>query len=278
MHDGGHRKMKASKKTFVTGEALEELYRMVHRRAFVHPDPLEFLYEYSELPDREIVGLVASSLAYGKVGQILQSISLVLNRMKPSPSHFLINSSWDEMKCTFSDFRHRFTTGGDITWLLRGAKRIIEDYGSLHQCFASGLRDQDDTVIPALTAFVKVFQEQLPGCRVGFFPTPRSGSACKRLHLFLRWMVRRDEVDPGGWDLVPASKLIVPLDTHMHRMGLALGLTTRKQADLQTATEITSAFRKVAPHDPVRYDFALTRLGIRNDLNPQEFFAACGIA
>jgi len=88
-------------------------------------------------------------------------------------------------------------------------------------------------------------------------------------------MVRSDDVDPGGWSHVPRSKLIVPVDVHMHRLSLKLGLTSRKQADLKTALEITSAFRAIEPHDPVKYDFALTRLGIRKDLCPDDFFARC---
>jgi len=123
-------------------------------------------------------------------------------------------------------------------------------------------RPEDDTVIPALEGFAKAF---FPSGSPFLIPAPSKGSACKRLNLFLRWMVRQDEVDPGGWDLIPPSKLVVPLDTHMHRIGLLLSFTNRKQADLQTALEITDAFRKVAPHDPVKYDFVLTRLGIWSD-------------
>ncbi|MBW2545477.1 MAG: TIGR02757 family protein, partial [Deltaproteobacteria bacterium] len=99
-------------------------------------------------------------------------------------------------------------------------------------------------------------------------PLPAKGSACKRLNLFLRWMVRRDDVDPGGWDDIPPSKLVIPLDTHMHRICLAFGFTKRKQADMKTALEITDSFRAIVPDDPVRYDFALTRLGIRKDAAP----------
>ena len=153
--------------------------------------------------------------------------------------------------------------------MLFSAKRVIERYGSLQACFAAGLNG-DDTVLPALSSFTKELALS-GGLSNGLLPSPAGGSACKRLNLFLRWMVRRDDVDPGGWDGVPASKLIVPLDTHMHRIGLALGLTGRRQADLRTAAEITAAFRAIAPDDPVRYDFALTRLGIRDDLDLSAF-------
>jgi uncharacterized protein (TIGR02757 family) len=93
-------------------------------------------------------------------------------------------------------------------------------------------------------------------------PLPERGSACKRLNLFLRWMVRRDEVDPGGWRRIPRSALVIPMDVHMHRIAVAFGLTTRRQADMRAAREVTEAFRVVSPEDPTRYDFALTRQGI----------------
>ncbi|MCP4693017.1 MAG: DUF2400 domain-containing protein, partial [Desulfobacterales bacterium] len=105
---------------------------------------------------------------------------------------------------------------------------------------------------------------------------PEKGSACKRMNLFLRWMVREDAVDPGGWEGVPASSLIIPLDTHMHRIGLGLNFTKRKQANMRTALEITEAFKALYPDDPVKFDFALTRLGIRDDLDPGEFLASRG--
>ncbi|MGA1789864.1 MAG: TIGR02757 family protein [bacterium] len=240
---------------------LEALYRTHNRRENVHPDPLEFLYHYENLSDREIVGLIASSLAYGRVEQILKSVSTVLERM-PEPYYFLNSSSLKSLRLTFRDFKHRFTTGEDLSIMLFGAKRIIQEYGSLYECFRTGLNDEDGSVFPALGLFTR----RLMGsdlCRKNtLIPSPFKGSACKRMNLFLRWMVREDDVDPGGWERVPASKLIVPLDTHLHRISLALHMTERRQADIKTAREITCAFRRITPDDPVRYDFTLTRLGI----------------
>ncbi len=250
-------------------ERLEALYSLYNRRCYVHPDPLEFLYDFQDPLDVEVVGFIASSLAYGNVKQILRSVSLVLSKMGPSPSDFLLSSPLNRIANTFSDFKHRFTAGEDLARLLWGVRRVIEIHGSLQKCFMSRLRHDDGTVIPALSAFVKdIFPE---GCDF-LIPTPGKGSACKRLNLFLRWMVRRDDVDPGGWDGVPPSKLLVPLDTHMHRIAMTLGLTKRKQADLRTAIEITEAFREVSPRDPVRYDFVLTRFGIRKDLDRAALF------
>ena len=253
---------------------LDALYARYNRREFVHPDPLEFLYDYEDVRDREIVGLVASSLAYGRVAQILKSISSILKRM-PSPSEFLRHTSRESLFTIFKDFKHRFTTGEELSAMLFGIKCVIDRHGSLYTCFATYLNDDDETIFPALSAFARELATAANGRRNSLLPSPAKGSACKRLHLFLRWMVRRDDVDPGGWDNIPTSKLIVPLDTHMYRICRALKLTQRKQADACTAAEITTAFRAIASADPVKYDFALTRLGIRAETDLRAFLKQC---
>jgi len=254
----------------ISKETLDELYERYNRREFVHPDPLEFLYNYKDVRDREIVGLVASSLAYGRVAQILKSVSSVFEHM-PFPSRFLRHASRESLLKIFEGFKHRFTTGEDLAMMLFGIKRVIERYGSLHACFTAYLTDDHDTILPALSGFVKELTVESNGRRNSLLPSPATGSACKRLNLFLRWMVRQDEVDPGGWDNIPASMLIIPLDTHMYRICRALKLTERKQADMRAATEITATFRTIVSEDPVKYDFALTRLGIRKDTDLDAF-------
>ena len=241
---------------------LDELYDTYNRREFVHPDPLEFLYWYPDVNDREVAGLVASALAYGRVAQIMESVECALEVMAPSPARFVDRMPLVTLLEAFKGFRHRFTTGAELAALLFGAGLVRLRHGSLGRCFRAGL---GDNVLPALSIFVSELSEAAGGPLNHLLPSPARGSACKRLNLFLRWMVRHDEVDPGGWQGVSASKLIIPLDTHMHRIGLALGLTERKRADLRAAAEVTAAFRTIAPKDPVRYDFALTRLGIRSE-------------
>lgn len=250
-------------------ERLDALFERYHRRDLVHPDPLVFLYDYADLKDREVVALLASSLAYGRVSQIMKSVSSVLDRMGSSPFLFVTGSSSREIRSAFRRFRHRFTSGEDLFHLLWGLRGAVERYGSLQECFFAGLGHDDQTILPALARFVSSLYPP-GGCRKGFLPSPQEGSACKRWHLFLRWMVREDEVDPGGWRRISPSKLIVPLDTHMHRIGQELRLTTRKQADQRTALEITRAFSEIIPEDPVRYDFVLTRFGIRKDMDMRE--------
>ncbi len=257
----------------VDKKKLDELYRNYNRREYVHPDPLEFLYAYKNLADREIAGLIASCLAYGRVNQILKSASQVFKKMGASPSLFLKKATVESLRQAFSGFSHRFATGEALSMLLMGTKIVIERYGSLYKCFLCGFNRRHETVLPALVFFAQ--QIKAGGiCRPGhLLPCPEKGSACKRLNLFLRWMVRNDEVDPGGWADVPGSKLIIPLDTHMHRIGIRLGLTSRNQADMCTALEITASFRKIVPDDPVRYDFSLTRLGIRKDADLETFLS-----
>lgn len=249
--------------TKTISERLEGLYRSYNRREFVAPDPLEFLYAYEDPADREIAGLVASSLAYGRVLQANGSIAKVMNKMGPSPSRFVRDASSESLCGAFAGFRHRFTTGDEMAAMLLGVRHAVMQYGSLHACFGHFFgKSRRETVLDALALFVEELSGRFPGCRRSLLPSPPKGSSCKRLHLFLRWMVRRDDIDPGGWDDVPASALIVPLDTHMHRVCLGLGLTGRRQADMKTALEITDAFRGMVPDDPVRYDFILTRPGI----------------
>jgi uncharacterized protein (TIGR02757 family) len=253
----------------IHADRLRRLYATYNRREFVHPDPLEVLYDYDDLSDRELVGLVASALAYGGVRQILKSVRSVLERMEP-PRLFLKRATRESLLAQFGGFKHRFTTGEELATMLFGMKQVVEQYGSLESCFLQGLSAEEETILPALVAFVREVSAVFEGRPRSLLPSPIAGSACKRLNLFLRWMVRHDDVDPGGWDRVPASKLIVPVDVHMHRISLRLGLTARKQANLRAACEITAAFRAIEPEDPVRYDFALTRLGIREELDLEE--------
>jgi len=251
-------------------EKLEDLYERYNRREFVQPDPLQFLYNYKDIRDREIVGLTTSSLAYGNVKQILKSNSIALDRLTNSPYKFLMRTSDREIKKRFHDFKHRFTTGANFADLLIGTKDIIKQFGSLKNCFLTGLKKTHATIIPALELFVRHLSLKRRGTDTHLLPTPQKGSSCKRLNLFLRWMVRKDDVDPGGWNRVPQSKLIIPLDTHMYKISRALGLTKRKQPNLRTSLEITAAFAKISPEDPTKYDFCLTRFGIRDDLNLHE--------
>jgi len=264
-------KCERSMKVVFSRSFMESLYWRYNRRDCIHPDPLEFVHRYRSPMDREIVGLVAACLAYGRVRQILASVSRVLERMGPSPSRFLLDHSLDRIHFLFGSFKHRFTTGAELAALLGSMREMLLRFGSLETCFLAGCSPGDATVFPALESFAHRLRCACPGGLEGMLlPRPVKGSACKRLHLFLRWMVREDDVDLGIWKRVDPSRLLIPLDTHMFRIAGALGLTARRQADLRAALEITDAFRTISPEDPVKYDFALTRLGIRDGVDIRE--------
>lgn len=245
---------------------LDKIYLKYDHRKYVHPDPLEFLYDYKEAGDREVIGLIASSLAYGRVSQILKSVSKVLKVLGPSPRAFLMDPSFNKKTGIFSDFKHRFTTGPEVLGLLLKISEVLKKYGSMNSCFLEGYSKNDATVIPAMLNFIKKFDSVSPVYCGTLIPSYTGNSAFKRLNLYLRWMVRKDNVDPGGWKNIPTSKLIVPLDTHMHSISKLLGFTKRKQADMKAAIEITGSFSKIDDDDPVKYDFGLTRLGMNRSI------------
>ncbi len=246
-------------RTTLNRQDLQRLYRKYNRASYLFSDPVLLVHDYASAADREVAGLVAATLAYGRVGQILKSVQAVLSIMG-GPAAFAREASLAEATRVFQGFRHRFTSGEEVASLVYGAGRLLAEHGSLGLFFKTVSNRRDETVLPALTAFAHALRSF--GECGSLVSDPAKGSACKRLNLYLRWMIRKDEVDPGGWRGVSRSKLIVPLDTHMHRVGLSQGWTTRKNADMRTALEITAALRLMAPRDPIRYDFALTRSGI----------------
>lgn len=254
--------------------ALECLYRAYNVPEFLHPDPVEIVRRYRSLREREVVAFVAASLAYGRATLIQKSLTEVLAVLGGSPASFLKEVGASFLRERFSGFRHRFTDGAELTDLLAALGSILRERESLEAAFAEGLRRGERSPRP-LASFVALLRSKMACPSSSLLADPDRGSACKRLHLFLKWMVRVDAVDPGGWSVLAPSALVVPVDTHMHRIGLALGLTERGQADIRTALEMTEAFALVRPDDPARYDFALTRFGIRSDLDMESLLAFC---
>ena len=253
--------------------ALKRLYATMDER-YLRSDPLEYVRRYKTRSDIEVVGFVASALAYGNVRGIRNSIETVLWRMQPGPHKFIMQTPPAKMLETFGDFKHRFNSGRDVACMLYFLRQAFEKHKSLENLFAAHYNSKDTDIGPALTCFVEEMLsydhapfyrgKNLPkGAGVRrFFSSPKDGSACKRLNLFLRWMIRSDKLDLGVWKKIPASKLILPLDTHNMRVSQRLGLTRRKTANWKTAAEITAVFRTIDPRDPVKFDFSLARPGI----------------
>jgi uncharacterized protein (TIGR02757 family) len=242
----------------------------------IAPDPLEFPHAYADPADREVAAFVAAALAYGNVKQIKASVAGALGRMGPSPAAFVRGFEPARDAAAFDGFVHRFNVGEDLAALCLVLRRLAEGHGSLESAFLAG----DDPAAPDVGAALAAFSaaalaldpwplyagaRRVPaaaGVRF-FFPSPADGSACKRLNLFLRWVVRpADGVDLGLWRRVSPARLVVPLDTHVARIARYIGLTERAQPSWRMAVEITGRLRRLDPDDPVRYDFAICRLGI----------------
>lgn len=251
-------------------EYLESLYAKYERPDLISPDPLQFV-KFDDVLDREISALIASSLAYGRVAMILRSVGFVLSKLGTSPRKAVESGNLSGWQTQFRGFKHRFTDGDDIAYLLNGIQHVLNEFGTMEQCIIH-YRKKTGNLIGGLDGLVRELSQ---GRKNTLLTLPSKGSACKRHFLMLRWLVRNDSVDPGGWDGLSPSELIIPLDVHMYQICSSLGFTHRKSADLKTAMEITSVFSAMCPEDPVRYDFVLTRFGIRDDMRQSELIDNC---
>ena len=257
------------KRPIIIKNVLEELYSRYNHRNLIKPDPLQFVYQYVGQADMEIAGLLSAVLAYGRVEQIGKSLTRLFNLIGKSPFVFVKNFGKTQRK-QLQNFKYRFTTGDDISDLLALLKKILVENDSIEKFFLRGYSKTDKNIIPALSKFCDSLSDMYAAEHNGrtnsglkyLLASPSLGSVCKRLNLFLRWMVRDDDVDTGLWWSIDKSKLIVPVDVHMSRLCRILGFYDHKTVSLKTAIKITESFAEVEPGDPVKYDFALSRIGI----------------
>jgi uncharacterized protein (TIGR02757 family) len=253
---------------------LEKLYKKYNHRELIKPDPLQFVYQYDNPPDREIVAFLSAALAYGRVEQIQKSLANLFECMGNSPYDYVIGFGKAERK-KLNGFKYRFTTGQEISDLLTLFRKVLKQYSSIEEFFIQGCNPGDKNIIGGLSTFCNSLLNMYNSRNSGktswglkyLLVNPADGSACKRLNLFLRWMVRDDDVDTGLWNSVDKAKLIVPIDVHMGRLCGILGFHNKKTISLSTAIRITECFAEIEPADPVKYDFALSRIGIVENCN-----------
>jgi len=250
-------------------QILEKHYTAFDRTK-LEPDPLQFLHLFSEERDIELIGLIASIFAYGNVKQIENTLKKFLIVFDRKPYSFISNFSLSKDAKKISCIKHRFYNEDDVLKLFIILNKEIKKYKSIKQIFLQGCNISDENVKNGisnfsnhfLNSFLETFSEVSAGIKF-MFPLPEKGSACKRMNLFLRWMVRKDELDFGLWKEIPASKLVIPVDTHIARICKELHLTKRKNVCWQMAEEITWNLKKFDAEDPVKYDFAICHIGIR---------------
>ena len=241
-------------------------------------DPVQFVHRYDDPRDREVVGLISAVFAYGNVKSVLRTVDSALSYLGPSPARTIAAFDPRRDLRRLRGFYHRFNTSRDLAALFWIIRRTLEDYGSLESAFVSRLSASDSDVTDALESFCGILlgfghEEFYPRGelrrRIGvrfFFPAPSQGSACKRLNLYLRWMVRPDDgIDCGVWSGVAPRQLVIPLDTHIARISAYIGLTSMRSPGWRMALDITKSLRRLHSDDPLRYDFALCHLGIAGD-------------
>lgn len=247
----------------------EHAYERFHRPSYIAPDPLEVVREYDHPSDREVVGLIASSLALGRVNGIVTAVRGVVGRIEQrgtSPAAVVREASVRELGGLCAGFRYRFFDSEQLHGLLCGIRSVLRVHGSIESCFAAGIDDttHETRLFGGIASLVRWLVDGAGG-RLDesiLLSRPERGSACKRLLLYTRWMVRSDGVDPGGWNAIGPESLYYPVDAHVLRVARTLGISKRAQATRAVSRETTDWMRAISPEDPVRYDFCLTRPGI----------------
>ena len=242
---------------------LEAKYLQYNNPSFIECDPISIPHSFSETHDREISGFLIAAIAWGRRDLILRSGRLMLELMDNSPFEFIMSANENEL-LRFSRFVHRTFNGTDCIYFIRALRNIYSNYGSMEDVILQGINDYGSV------------KEGLSHLRLVFFSLPHSqrnekhfadvmgGAAGKRLNMFLRWMVRKDNlgVDFGIWKKIDPAVLYIPLDLHSGNTARRLGLLTRKMDDWKAVEELTEILREFDPADPVKYDFALFGLGV----------------
>ena len=271
-------------------QPLDRLCREFDWTLRVRQDAIQFPLRYGDPGDIELAGLFASCMAYGRVDLFGPWVDWTLTTMGESPARFVLGFDVEKHRKLFSGFGYRFNRERDLLAFCLAAQRLLVRHGSLKAFFLEGYSPEHPHVGPALEHFAAGFRAQdlsavFPRNRLSYgfkhwFPLPSTGGACKRLQLYLRWMVRREAPDFGIWSEVPPSALLMPVDTHIENMARSIGLTRRRSRNWRMVEEVTAELKRLDPDDPVRYDFALCHKRMSGQcLNRRdaEICAPCGL-
>jgi uncharacterized protein (TIGR02757 family) len=271
-------------------EPLEQLARACDYAARVERDAIRFPLRYPDPADREVVALLSACLAYGRVDLFSRALERALGAMGPAPARFVRGFEIERDAPAFAGFAYRFNRSRDLVAFCVATRDLLAVWGSLEACFMAGYAADDPHVGPALERFTRAFlgadlKRVFPRGRLSrgyrhFFPRPSTGGPCKRLHLFLRWMVRSDPPDMALWRQIPPAKLLIPVDTHVENMSRSIGLTRRRSRSWRMAVEITARLAALDPVDPVKYDFALCHKRMSGDCRDRPdpvVCAPCGL-
>lgn len=235
-------------------EKLNSFYEAYNHKKFIQYDPIKYVYGFEDKAEKELVALIVSSLSFGRVTEIFKAVDRLLDIVNHEPLTYVSALKIKPDRKLLS-FRYRFVTGQDVFKLLLSAKKILERYGSI------GAFARKKYITGQFLELADEMVEAFQGVNY-LIPSSLKNSPCKRLFMFFRWMVRNDNIDTGLWKFISPGELVVPLDTHIFRMSKELGFTSRRTASLTTALEITDSLRQFSEDDPVKYDWALSHIGI----------------
>jgi uncharacterized protein (TIGR02757 family) len=266
-------------------KTLDRFYKDFNFKERVKHDPIEFPHRYCDPDDIEVAAFISSCFAYGRVDLFKPVIESILKPGAKHPAEFISNFSLKKDSKHLKDISYRFNKEKDIICLIYIMSKALRKYRSLKGLFYSHFEFGHDDIRNALTGFIEfmtaidttpVYGKNIrpPGLKQ-LLPSPKTGSACKRMNLFLRWVVRKKDIDFGIWDRISPSKLIIPLDTHIARISRCLGLSSRKSPDWKMAKEITESLKNLDPRDPLKYDFALCHHGIARLCKGLKFSRIC---
>lgn len=266
-------------------KTLDRVYVEYDFAGRLQHDPLAIPRRYADPEDIEVAGFVSACFAYGRIDLFRQTITKILSPAGEHPFLFFKNFLLRKDRKYFQGISYRFNSEQDVLCFIYLLSRVLKERDSLRELFYSSYTDSDPDLEKALSGFTDYFlgldtapvygKNLRPAGLRQLLPSPRNGSACKRLNLFIRWMVRDRDVDLGIWNRIPRSKLIIPLDTHIARIARCLGMTGRKASDWKTAKEITESLKKIDPDDPLKYDFVLCHYGISGMCRGKRFRKLC---
>ena len=249
-------------------EKLDNLY-LQYKSKYSSKDPVWVLHRFSDPRDIEIMGLITASYSYGQVDLINKFTGKLLSRIGNKPYEFTINFTKGKDKKYLKGLNYRFNTEHDLISLFNAVHHAVAGCGSLKNLFLKSYNEDSENIVDALTGFISALNKlsnHTNGIERNYFnfllANPSNKSTCKRMNLYLRWMVRKDEIDTGIWSEVSTSKLIMPVDVHVARISKELKLVQRKSVDLKFALELTENLKKFDKEDPVKYDFSLCHIGI----------------
>lgn len=246
-------------------QLLDKHCRKYNNKSFIEADPVCIPHLFSKQQDIEIMGLFAAVFAWGQRATIINKCKELINRMDGAPYSFIKEHHEKDLK-QLNGFKHRTFNDTDLLYFVYFLHHWYKKNPSLEIAFSRGIQQKDSTVENGLNEFRRVFfnLDHVPSRTFKHIASPLQHSACKRLNMYLRWMVRKDSngVDFGIWKNIHTSQLVCPLDVHVQRVALALGLLQRTQSDWKAAVELTEALRLFDAYDPVKYDFALFGLGV----------------